>query len=119
MEYTKLCQSKEEGFGSSFEVKYEVEEPWGTFQELDTHRKYYVWVVQDAQQAQRDREQMQAQWARGAAAAANEEGPRTEETCSCIEGNPCVDPYICLDWHNRITVAKANGFVAGAATRLF
>jgi len=33
--------------GPSFEVKYEREEPWGTFQDLDTRRKYHVWVVQD------------------------------------------------------------------------
>ncbi len=49
----------------------------------------------------------------------NEGAARTEESCSCVEGNPCVDPYICLDWHNRISVAKRHGYVAGAATRLF
>jgi len=33
--------------GPTFEVKYEHEEPWGTFQDLDTRRKYHVWVVQN------------------------------------------------------------------------
>jgi hypothetical protein len=32
------------------------------------------------------------------------------ESCSCIEGNPCVDRYCCKDWDNRYTVAKQNGW---------
>jgi hypothetical protein len=44
-EFTQFSQPSE--MGPSFEVKYEREEPWGTFQDLDTRRKYHVWVVQD------------------------------------------------------------------------
>ena len=117
-EYTRCCQ--EDQFGPDFELKFVEEEPWGTFRELHTNRTYYVWVVQDAQQQALERERMSAQWeAQRAHVLASEEEARTQETCSCIEGNPCVDPYICLDWHNRIAVAKQHGFVAGASTRLF
>ena len=35
------------------------------------------------------------------------------ESCSCLEGNPCVDRYVCLDWENRFAVAKANGMDKG------
>ena len=33
------------------------------------------------------------------------------ESCSCLEGNPCVDEYHCKDWKNRFEVAKKNGWV--------
>ena len=26
-------------------------------------------------------------------------------SCSCVEGNPCVEPTLCLDWKGRYTVA--------------
>eukprot|EP01041_Mallomonas_annulata_P016442 gene16442-34310_t len=32
------------------------------------------------------------------------------ESCSCIEGNPCLDRYCCKDWNNRFEVAKKNGW---------
>ena len=28
------------------------------------------------------------------------------ESCSCLEGNPCVDKYNCKDWANREKIAK-------------
>uniref|UniRef100_A0A0G4GVS3 Uncharacterized protein n=1 Tax=Chromera velia CCMP2878 TaxID=1169474 RepID=A0A0G4GVS3_9ALVE len=31
-------------------------------------------------------------------------------SCSCIEGNPCAQPYNCKDWNNRFEVAKKNGW---------
>lgn len=30
---------------------------------------------------------------------------RSAESCSCIEGNPCVVAYHCRDWSNRFKVA--------------
>ena len=33
-----------------------------------------------------------------------------QESCSCIEGNPCADAYCCKDWKNRFEVAKRNGW---------
>lgn len=40
------------------------------------------------------------------------DGIRAEklENCSCIEGNPCAEPYNCKDWNNRFAVAKAHGW---------
>jgi hypothetical protein len=32
------------------------------------------------------------------------------ENCSCIEGNPCAQPYGCKDWANRFALAKAHGW---------
>jgi len=58
---------------------------------FDTH---YSHVLMQAEE--RDRAKMKDQWERMAVQAAAETGPRTEETCSCIEGNPCVDPYVRL-----------------------
>merc|ERR1711879_465027 len=28
------------------------------------------------------------------------------ESCSCLEGNPCLDRITCLDWENRERVAE-------------
>jgi hypothetical protein len=33
-----------------------------------------------------------------------------QESCSCIEGNPCADAYCCKDWKNRFEVAKKHGW---------
>jgi hypothetical protein len=35
------------------------------------------------------------------------------ETCSCLQGEACLDPDNCLDWFNRFTVAKAYGMGFG------
>lgn len=32
------------------------------------------------------------------------------ESCSCIEGNPCLDKYCCKDWEHRYDVAKKHGW---------
>ena len=38
-------------------------------------------------------------------------------SCSCLEGNPCVQPDRCGDWKNRFTVAmnarRKKGMVVG------
>jgi len=33
-----------------------------------------------------------------------------KESCSCIEGNPCVDQYVCKNWPMRFAIAKQNGW---------
>ena len=61
---------------------------------------------------ERDKEKMKAQWAKAHAAAASTgllDGPQGE-TCSCVDGMPCMDPYVCLDWYNRVAVAQKHGF---------
>ena len=35
------------------------------------------------------------------------------ETCSCLQGEACVDKDNCLDWNNRHAVAKAYGMGFG------
>mmetsp|Transcript_95094 Transcript_95094/g.178884 ORF Transcript_95094/g.178884 Transcript_95094/m.178884 type:complete len:133 (-) Transcript_95094:27-425(-) len=34
------------------------------------------------------------------------DGMYKNESCSCLEGNPCLDPATCKDWKNREKVAK-------------
>lgn len=34
------------------------------------------------------------------------DGLLQNERCSCLEGNPCIDPATCLDWQNRERVAS-------------
>merc|ERR1712048_1463514 len=34
------------------------------------------------------------------------DGLLQNEHCSCLEGNPCIDPATCLDWPNREKVAS-------------
>jgi len=110
-EYTKLSQPNE--LGPTFEVKYEREEPWGTFHDLTSERRYHVWVVQDPKQEASDRAKMSDRWKRDDAKAkdlANAAEAKLVEGCSCVDGMPCMDPYVCLDWYNRVAVATANGF---------
>jgi len=45
-------------------------------------------------------------------AAAKAAGPKME-SCSCIEGNPCMVSYNCLDWNNRFDVAAKHGWKDG------
>jgi hypothetical protein len=33
-------------------------------------------------------------------------GGEDQASCSCVEGNPCVVPYNCKDWGNRVAVAR-------------
>eukprot|EP00919_Chromeraceae_sp_WS-2016_P055397 GHVR01131669.1.p1 GENE.GHVR01131669.1~~GHVR01131669.1.p1 ORF type:complete len:202 (+),score=35.41 GHVR01131669.1:83-688(+) len=37
-------------------------------------------------------------------------GGTDNASCSCIEGNPCAQPYNCKDWNNRFEIAKKNGW---------
>ena len=34
-------------------------------------------------------------------------------SCSCVEGNPCVDPALCHDWKNRFTIAMKARWAKG------
>jgi hypothetical protein len=35
---------------------------------------------------------------------------KRKEGCSCLYGNPCMDPDACEDWNNRKEIAKKNGW---------
>lgn len=78
---------------------------------LEKDQVYHVHVIQDAEQEAKDLAATKAKYA--AAQKAREEettkGPKAE-SCSCIEGNPCVDQYGCLDWKNRFEVAAKHGW---------
>ena len=95
------------------ESPYVSEAPAGTFLELEKDKEYWVFVVEDPIQEAKDRAAMDLV----VAAAASGAEPRSEyaeaglpESCSCIEGNPCVDEYGCKNWHERYRVAKENGW---------
>jgi hypothetical protein len=96
----------------------ERESPVGTYQDLSTDTVYWVHLEED--QAEREAyEQRQEKFAEAAASKRQEAEdneakglPQTSsaESCSCIEGNPCMDRYGCKDWENRYEVAKKNGW---------
>lgn len=73
---------------------------------------YYLYVQQDPEQEMEDMEKMRALWGKAAAGGTllGDEAPRGEG-CSCLFGSPCVDQYVCLDWDNRMAVAKAHGML--------
>jgi hypothetical protein len=93
------------------------ENPRGVYQGLEANGTYYVYVEQEAQQLARDQERMRRVAAHmdGAPVAkdplAKKDDGRAFESCSCIEGNPCVDEYGCRDWSSRFAIAKKNGYV--------
>ena len=104
------------------------EEPEGSFRGLLDGEAYWAYVNEDTAAERAEMEAAKEGWvqhadvsgdsvrevggggggggieAAGAGAAARQEG------CSCIEGNPCVDEYICKDWHNRFEIAKTHGW---------
>lgn len=89
------------------------EDPRGTFHDLEKDRTYYVYVEQEADQLARDQERQRR--IATSMEGINEKGVkhnREQEGCSCLYGNPCMDEYICKDWHNRFSVARANGWKA-------
>ncbi|KDO35351.1 hypothetical protein SPRG_00200 [Saprolegnia parasitica CBS 223.65] len=87
---------------------YVREDPIGTYQDLEAGETYYVYAEQEAEQLAKDQAKMRqvAATMDGAAWTA----PSTTETCSCVNGNPCVDEYNCKDWHNRFAVATTHGW---------
>jgi hypothetical protein len=93
---------------------YVPEDPEGTFCEMEKDTSYWVYVIEDAVQEAKDRAAVAAMLAVESAKAAAEKSEYAEnglpESCSCIEGNPCVDEYGCKDWTNRFAIAKRNGW---------
>jgi len=84
---------------------YLKEDPIGTVIDLTAGSTYWVFCVQDPEQEKKDIARNKAIWA-GVPPEAASRG----EGCSCVYGNPCTDQYVCLDWENRMAVAKKNGF---------
>ncbi|KAF0755263.1 hypothetical protein AaE_005038 [Aphanomyces astaci] len=92
------------------------EDPVGTYHGLEADRTYYVYIEQEADQLARDQAAMRATAATMEGAASitkadkKDDDGRGFESCSCVEGNPCVDEYGCKDWHNRYAIAMKNGW---------
>lgn len=86
---------------------YAKEDPQGVWPSLTEKSTYYLYVQQDKAQYEEDMKKMKEIWA----GAAKGEKPRTTEGCSCLYGSPCVDDSVCLDWDNRLAVAKAHGML--------
>lgn len=84
---------------------YIYEEPEGTFHNLEAECTYYVHVTEDEAEFLKSQAR-----AKKAFAGVKSEAVRGEG-CSCLEGNPCADEYICTDWHNRFALAKQHGWI--------
>ena len=65
----------------------------------------------DPEEEKREKERMKKRYAMEKAAL-KDEGAKKDgiESCSCIEGNPCVVSYGCMDWSNRFAIARKNGW---------
>lgn len=96
-------------FKHTDEHMYVKEDPVGTFSGLTPKMTYYLYVQQDKGQEEEDMKRMRQVWA-NAGKDASATGSRGEG-CSCLYGTPCQDKYVCLDWDNRIAVAKAHGML--------
>ncbi|RHY27655.1 hypothetical protein DYB37_005173 [Aphanomyces astaci] len=93
------------------------EAPLGVYQDLEVGATYWIHIEEDA--AERAAyEKRQAEFAAGKAKDRVEKEERQRmtlvrekvESCSCVEGNPCVDKYCCKDWDHRHAVATKHGW---------
>lgn len=85
---------------------YLKEEPIGTVVDLKPGETYWIFAVQDPEQEKKDVARNKAIWA-----GVPPEAAARGEGCSCVYGSPCTDQYVCLDWENRMAVAKKNGML--------
>lgn len=95
------------------------ESPVGTFVGVDPSVEYWVEIEEDAQERQEYEARQDALAAVNAQKRAELEAAggaeciivkSKTESCSCIEGNPCLDRYACKNWDKRYEIAKANGW---------
>ena len=73
---------------------------------------YYVYITEDSEEEAKMMAKAKAIWAQAELGVETSGGAaeRRPEGCSCIEGNPCANEYICKDWYNRFAVAKKHGW---------
>ena len=90
------------------------EDPVGVYRGLVKNTTYYCFVEEQEEFKKRDQEatrrRLAAEVALAHASSGRKDDGRVLESCSCIEGNPCVDEYGCKDWGNRFAVAQKNGW---------
>lgn len=97
-----------------------VEHPAGVYQGLKVDHEYWVDIEEDSKEREeyeKRQQKMAEENARKRAALEAEEKndaglivKAKSESCSCIEGNPCLDRYCCKDWEHRYEVAKKHGW---------
>lgn len=93
------------------------------FKDLANDQTYFVHVIEDEHEAKLLEEQRKKQCEKRLVQQKKEMedeerkrdvgynfGGEDNASCSCLEGNPCVDKYNCKDWENRMEVAKKNGY---------
>jgi hypothetical protein len=93
------------------------EDAAGNFLISSITTEYWVHIEEDPKE-KAEYEKRQAEYSKEVAERRAKEDADAEngivktktESCSCIEGNPCVDKYCCKDWDNRYAVAKKNGW---------
>ncbi|KDO30644.1 hypothetical protein SPRG_04545 [Saprolegnia parasitica CBS 223.65] len=91
------------------------EDPPGVYHDLLDGDVVWVHVEEDAAERAAYEERQDA-YAKAAATKRAEAPPpngllkENTESCSCLEGNPCVDRYCCKDWDHRLEVAKRHGW---------
>ena len=95
------------------------ESPEGTYHGINLTQEYWVDIEED-QEERKAYEERQDALAQESAVKRLQDEERGEddcpliktktESCSCIEGNPCLDRYACKDWENRYDVAKRCGW---------
>lgn len=95
------------------------ESPEGTYHGINLGQEYWVEIEEDVEE-RKAYEERQDELAKENATKRLEDEAGGEddcpliktstESCSCIEGNPCLDRYACKDWENRYDVAKRHGW---------
>ena len=108
---------EEKGFTSKPLI---AEQPVGAYKGLRVGVEYWVDIEED-QKEKEEYEKRQQKLAEESAKkrAEDEELEKSgakliqktkTESCSCIEGNPCLDKYCCKDWEHRYDIAKKHGW---------
>lgn len=108
---------EDEGLTSRPRVK---EKPIGTYLGLDPSIEYWVDIEEDEvekkmYEERQDKLIAENEIKRKAKEEAAANGmdiivQSKTESCSCVEGNPCLDKYACKNWDRRYEIAKTNGW---------
>lgn len=108
---------EEKGFSSKPLMS---EQPIGVYKGLKVGVEYWVDIEEDPKEKEEYEKRQQKLAEESAKKRAEEEESEKSgakliqktktESCSCIEGNPCLDKYCCKDWEHRYDVAKKHGW---------
>ncbi|OQR88500.1 hypothetical protein THRCLA_10283 [Thraustotheca clavata] len=84
---------------------YLHEDPSGTIVNLEANRDYYVYVTEAMSNLPTEVQTNVVSLPK-----IEKDDGRGFDSCTCIEGTPCVDEYGCRDWRQRYQIATANGW---------